>query len=48
MASADAFLATNDSLSWAGLSATQQATVNAWMEKLDSYNNGNQGVSHCK
>jgi hypothetical protein len=48
IAAADAFLASNNSLSWAGLSATQQATVNAWMEKLDSYNNGNQGVSHCK
>ena len=44
MAAADAFLANNNSLNWAGLSAAQQATVNGWMTKLDSYNNGNEGT----
>jgi hypothetical protein len=47
MAAADAFLANNNSLSWAGLTATQQATVNGWMTKLDSYNNGLEGTAHC-
>jgi hypothetical protein len=47
IAAADAFLANNDSASWAGLSATQQAQVLAWKDKLDSYNNGNEGTRHC-
>jgi hypothetical protein len=47
MSAADSFLANNNSLNWAGLTATQQATVNAWMTKLDSYNNGNEGTLHC-
>jgi hypothetical protein len=47
IAAADAFLANNDSLSWSGLSSTQKATVNGWMSKLDSYNNGNEGTRHC-
>jgi len=44
---ADAFLATNDSLSWAGLSKSTQATVNGWMTALDNYNNGLAGPGHC-
>jgi hypothetical protein len=47
IAAADAFLANNNSLSWAGLSAAQQAQVLAWKDKLDSYNNGNEGTRHC-
>jgi hypothetical protein len=47
MAAADAFLASNNTLSWSGLSAAQKATVNSWMSKLDSYNNGNEGTEHC-
>jgi hypothetical protein len=47
IAAADAFLATNDSLSWKSLSKAQQAIVNAWMGTLDSYNNGNEGTDHC-
>lgn len=47
IAAADAFLALHDSASWAGLSATQQAQVLAWKDKLDSYNNGNEGTRHC-
>ena len=47
IAAADAFLANNNSLSWAGLSATQQAQVLAWKDKLDSYNNGKEGTRHC-
>jgi hypothetical protein len=47
IAAADAFLANNDSLSWSGLTAAQQAQVLAWKDTLDSYNNGNEGTRHC-
>jgi hypothetical protein len=47
IAAADAFLANHNSASWAGLSAAQQAQVLAWKDKLDSYNNGNEGTRHC-
>ena len=47
IAAADAFLANNNAASWAGLSATQQAQVLAWKDKLDSYNNGGEGTRHC-
>jgi hypothetical protein len=47
IAAADAFLANNNSLSWSGLSAAQQAQVLAWKDMLDSYNNGFQGTRHC-
>jgi hypothetical protein len=47
IAAADAFLANHNSASWAGLSGAQQAQVLAWKDKLDSYNNGNEGTSHC-
>ena len=40
IAAADAFLASNNSLSWASLSKSMQATVNGWMSALDNYNNG--------
>ena len=48
IAAADAFLANNNSASWAGLTAAQQAQVLAWKDKLDSYNNGNEGTRHCE
>jgi hypothetical protein len=48
IAAADAFLATHDSLSWAGLTDAEKAMVLAWMTKLDEYNNGAQGVEHCR
>jgi hypothetical protein len=47
IAAADAFLANNNSLSWAGLTKAQQATVNGWMSALDDYNNGASGPGHC-
>jgi hypothetical protein len=47
IAAADAFLANNNSDSWAGLTPAQQAMVLAWKDTLDSYNNGNQGTRHC-
>jgi hypothetical protein len=47
IAAADAFLANNDSLSWSGLTAAQQAQVLAWKDTLDSYNKGNVGTRHC-
>jgi hypothetical protein len=47
IAAADAFLASNDSLSWKGLSKAQQATVLGWMSALDAYNNGETGPGHC-
>jgi hypothetical protein len=47
IAAADAFLANNNSAGWTGLSAAQQAQVLAWKDKLDSYNNGNEGTRHC-
>jgi hypothetical protein len=48
IAAADAFLATHDSLSWGGLSSSEQAMVNGWMEALDDYNNGLLGPRHCE
>ena len=47
IAASDAFLAGNDSLSWSGLSMSQQGAVLYWAAKLDSYNNGDEGVRHC-
>jgi hypothetical protein len=47
VAASDAFLAGHNSLSWSGLSLLQKGTVLAWMAKLDSYNNGNEGPAHC-
>ena len=47
IASADAFLANNDSLSWASLSKSAKSTVNGWMTTLDNYNNGLIGPLHC-
>lgn len=47
IAAADAFLAANDSLSWASLSKSAKATVNSWMSALDDYNNGLTGPGHC-
>lgn len=47
IAAADAFLANNDSLSWAGLSKGAKAQVLGWMSTLDSYNNGLVGPPHC-
>jgi len=46
-AAADAFLANNDSLSWASLSKSAKSTVNGWMTTLDNYNNGLIGPLHC-
>jgi hypothetical protein len=47
IAAADAFLANKDSLSWATLTTTQKWMVEAWKDKLDSYNNGDEGTRHC-
>ena len=47
IAAADAFLATNNSLSWITLSNAQKATVLGWMTTLDNYNNGLVGPAHC-
>jgi hypothetical protein len=47
IAAADAFLASHNSLSWSGLSSTQQQTVLGWMTTLDNYNNGLVGPTHC-
>ena len=47
IAAADAFLASNNSLSWSGLSNAQKATVLGWMTTLDNYNNGLVGPAHC-
>ena len=47
IAAADAFLATNDSLSWASLSKSAQQSVLGWMTTLDKYNNGLIGPLHC-
>jgi hypothetical protein len=44
---ADAFLATKNSLDWAGLSKTQKNQVLGWMSTLDNYNNGLIGPGHC-
>lgn len=44
---ADTFLASNDSLSWAGLSSKSQKAVLGWMSTLDGYNNGLTGPGHC-
>ena len=40
---ADAFLATMNSLDWAGLSKAQKNQVLAWATTLDNYNNGRTG-----
>jgi hypothetical protein len=48
IAAADAFLATNNSLDWAGLSSAQKTTVNGWATTLDNYNNGLVGPEHCE
>ena len=40
IAAADAFLATHNSLDWAGLTDAQKSMVNGWMTTLDNYNNG--------
>jgi hypothetical protein len=47
IAAADAFLATNDSTSWSGLSKAQKNGVLAWMDELDRYNNGLGEAGHC-
>lgn len=47
ISAADAFLANNDSLSWAGLSKASQQAVLGWMTSLDNYNNGASGPGHC-
>jgi hypothetical protein len=47
IAAADAFLATKNSLSWAGLTKTQKNQVLSWMSTLDNYNNGLIGPGHC-
>ena len=47
IAAADAFLANNDSLSWASLSKSAKSSVLAWMTTLDDYNNGRIGPLHC-
>jgi hypothetical protein len=45
--SADAFLATHDSTSWATLGKTDKNLVNSWVKTLDSYNTGLIGPGHC-
>ena len=47
IAAADAFLANNDSLSWASLSKSAKQSVLGWMTTLDDYNNGRIGPLHC-
>lgn len=47
IASADAFLATHNSSSWAFLSRANRNLVNSWQLALDSYNNGIIGPGHC-
>ena len=47
IAAADAFLATHNSLDWAGLTDAQKSMVNDWMTTLDDYNNGRVGPEHC-
>jgi hypothetical protein len=47
IAAADAFLAANNTTSWAGLSKSAQQSVLAWMTALDNYNNGLTGPGHC-
>lgn len=47
IAAADAFLATNNSASWATLTAAQKNTVLGWKDALDDYNNGLLGPLHC-
>jgi len=49
IASADAFLADHDSLSWAALPRQQRNLVNSWQSALDAYNNGvlPGGPAHC-
>jgi hypothetical protein len=47
IAAADAFLATNNSASWATLTKAQKNMVLGWMETLDNYNNGLIGPVHC-
>lgn len=44
---ADAFLASNNSLSWSSLSKTQKNQVLGWLTILDNYNNGLVGPGHC-
>jgi hypothetical protein len=47
IAAADAFLATKDSLNWAGLTKARKAQVLSWITTLDNYNNGLIGPGHC-
>jgi hypothetical protein len=47
IASADAFLTTNDSLNWSSLSRAQKNQVLTWVTTLDYYNNGLIGPGHC-
>ena len=49
ISAADAFLASNDSLSWAGLSKASQQAVLGWMTSLDNCDNGATagGPGHC-
>jgi hypothetical protein len=47
ISAADAFLTTHNSSDWNGLSKTDKASVLAWMDALDNYNNGLAGISHC-
>ena len=47
IAAADAFLANNNSLNWAGLTDAQKSMVNGWATTLDNYNNGLVGPEHC-
>jgi hypothetical protein len=45
--SADAFLATHNSLDWKNLTKSQQQQVLGWVTTLDNYNNGLIGPGHC-
>ncbi|HEX3037436.1 MAG TPA: hypothetical protein VHO94_00395 [Oscillospiraceae bacterium] len=47
IASADAFLATHNSLSWATLSRANRNLVNSLQATLESYNTGVIGPGHC-
>jgi len=47
ISAADAFLATHNSLDWAGLSRAQKQLVLGWATTLDNYNRGITGPGHC-
>lgn len=48
ISSADAFLASNNSADWAGMSKNTKTQVNNWMSTFDQYNNGLIGPGHCE